>query len=574
MLAKVVVDFVDPFLLITDPGEPEIDGSFIKINATAEEVVFVTEPSGDPQEFEYNLGQLLPGPYRLLYCINGVPQAHTGFIVREGHGDPLPHVASIDIEQGDASWFATTRIILLPGQALTDCGVVRQSDNEFHVNITVDWVDFPEPDRIPVDANLLPDGVVLSEDGDVVVGGFPVRIEECTHVLGVLEPGEYKFFVHSRGQKIARQHFVVPGSGPEATLRAENITEPSDEPYRFSINYSDRDGLDHASIRGAEVFVFGRDGLGSKAELVEYASTDDVPSTGATAIYAIRAPGGDWDQRDNGKYCVQVDPEAVRDLLGNSLVHGELGCFHVRIIDEPTGPPDAEINVSIDLGEDGVWYAGVEIVPAAGVQLVVEDWGDLTHHGHTFVALATVGRRDLTSNVVPEPLAHRYPLGELGPGFYIFVFKTNLAHCAVEEFIVPGLPGDPIDNWRKIVGVENVDERADDDGDRVNLLAEYFFALDPKRPDVPKIIPEVVEDSEGKKHLGLRFRRLLGADGVREVIQVSKDLKTWILATDIQTDVVEQHEVFDGTEEILICLTEELTADSYPFMRVDLERDD
>ena len=574
IIANAVVDFVDPYILITDAGEPEIDGNLITINATAKEVVFITEPSGDPQTFEYNLGELGAGPYRLLFLINGVTKAHTGFIVREGQGEPLPHIAGIEIEEGDALWFATTKVILLPGQALTDCGVVRQSENEFHVNITVDWVDFPDPIPVPIDVESLPDGVLLSENGEVVIGGFPVRIEECSHVLGVLEPGEYKFIVHSRGESIARKHFVVPGSGPEAKLKAENITEQNDDPYRFAINYSDPDGLDHDSIRSTEVFVFGRDGMGSTADLVEYANTENIPSTGATAVYAIRPPDGEWDQSDNGKYCIAVDTEAVRDLLGNTLMNGELGCFNVRIFNEPPGPPDAEIKVDIGLSEEGIWFADVEIIPAGGVHFVVDDWGSVNHHGQTFIALATVGRSDFATSVVPEPLAHRYRLGELGPGFYVFVFKTNLAHCALEDFVVPGLPGDPIDTWRKMIGVVNVDERSDDDGDRINLLGEYFFALDPKRPDVPRIIPEIVEDSAGKKHLAVRFRRLLNADGVREVILVSRDLKTWFRANGTQTEVVEEELVFDGTEEILICLTEELSEDSFSFMRVDVEREE
>ena len=260
--------------------------------------------------------------------------------------------------------------------------------------------------------------------------------------------------------------------------------------------------------------------------------------------------------------------------MGNTLLNGELGCFNVRIFNQPPGPPDAEIKVNVGLSEDGAWFADVDIIPTGGVHFVVDDWGSLNHHGQPFIALATVGESDITTPVLPGTLAHRYLLGELGPGFYVFVFKTNLAHCALEDFVVPGLPGDPIDNWRKVIGVVNVDERSDDDSDRINLLGEYFFALDLKRPDVPRIVPEIVVDSEGRKHLAVRFRKLLNADGVREVILVSRDLRNWFRANDTQTEVVEQQLVFDGTEEVLICLTEELGEDSYPFMRVDVEREE
>jgi hypothetical protein len=573
IIAKAVVDFVNPYILVTNPGEPEIDGNLIKINATADEVVFITEPSGDPQTFEYNLGELEPGAYRLVYCINGIPQAHTGFLVGEDPGQPLPYIASIDIEQGDASWFATTRVILLPGQALTECGVVRQSENEFHVNITVDWVDYPHLEPVPLDPTVLPDGVIIGPDGVATIGGFPVRFEDCTYVLGVLEPGEYKFVVHSRDQTITGRRFEVPGMGPKADLQAENIIEPKDEAHRFSINYSDPDGLNHESIREAEVVVHGPDGIELRVELVEYASTENIPSTGASAVYAVQGPGGQWDHSDNGSYCVEVDREAVRDLLGNSLTSGELDCFHVRIIDELPSPEDTKINLSFSLDEDGMWHAEVEIVPVPGVHLLVNDWGPVIHHGQTFVALATLQSIDTANAPIPEPLAHRYPLGKLPPGFYIFVFKTNLGHCAIESLTVPGLPGDPIDNWRIVAEVINTDDGSDEDGDNLSLLSEYFFALDPTSSDVPDIHPEIVEGIDGEQHLGLRLRRLLAADGVRQLLEVTRDFKLWVYAGENMTEVVEQTVNIDGTEELLICLREALSENGYRFIRIRIERD-
>ena len=169
----------------------------------------------------------------------------------------------IKIEQGNASWFSTVGVILAPNQRVTDWGVVRQSNNEFHVNITVECVNFPDPEiplptPIPFDP-ALPAGIEFDSAGNPLIGGFPVRLVTHTYVLGVLDPGRYKFFVHSLGQTVARKGFVVPGSPPHVELSVGNITEATDE-HRFGITYSDPDGLDHDSIRNAEVWIYGPDG--------------------------------------------------------------------------------------------------------------------------------------------------------------------------------------------------------------------------------------------------------------------------------------------------------------------------
>ena len=563
--AGAVVDFKNPYVLVTDPGEVVRRGDVFEISATAEEVVFVQEPSGEPQRFSYELGAPDPGHYSVVYLINGRPEAHARFRVEPDREPPIANIAGIEIAQGDASWFADVGVILLPGQRVTGWGEVRRSDGEFHVDITVDWVDFPhEPDGEPIDPNLVPDGIeLIGANGDALIAGSPVHLVRHQYVLGVLEEGAYRFVVHSRGQTVARKAFEVAGSGPSADLHARDILEQPDGPYLFSINYGDPDGLDHDSIREARVVVHGPDGFEAPGELREYASTDDVPSTAATAVYAIEAPGGEWDPGDNGRYCVSVDPEAVRDLNGNTLQHGRLGCFHVRLMIEP---PHNETEVRVSVGLEGdQWVATVEVVPAPGTAITVADWGEVMHHGSTHLALATVSQEQTPNGPLAEPLAHRYPLGPLRPGTHVFVFKTNLAHCGIERFRVPGMEGDPVDDWREIAGIPAGEDNGD--GDRNGLFAEYFFALDPNRADLPHIEPEIVEDEEGGRHLALRFRRLILAEGVRQIVEASRDLRRWDEVDDL-IDVVEKEVNIDGTEELLVCLRERLREGGYRWLRI------
>ncbi len=561
VLAKAVVDFKNPYVIVTDQGTPVLQGATIEIRATAREVTFIREPDGDPQEFHYNLGELLPGPYQLVYFINDVPEARTAFVVPERPEPPVAHVVSIEIAQGDASWFSEVGVALLPGQRVTDWGEVRRDGNTFHVGITVEFTD-GEPDE----TDIAPERITVFH----------------TYVLGILDPGEYSFVASSRGQVVARKGFVVPGSAPQVRLLVENITEPKDSPHRFAVDFSDPDGLDHESIQSAGIFVTGPGGDALPTELVEYASTDDVPSTGATGVYAIRPPGGSWDADDRGIYTIGIEAAAVRDLNGNTLENGSLGGFAVRIMPDPPQPPGAEVRVDIDMNDTGVYFAKVELIPDDGAHFRVASWGQVVPFGQTLLALATV--EQVAPPAEPEPpIVHTYRLGALRPGYYLFVFKTNLAHCGIAEIVVDGEVGDGgIDGWRELAfpglsreALELVAaDGSDSDIDGLSILGEYLFGTDPLRPDRPRIVPEIVTGDDGRRHLAVRYRRATLAGGVRAVIEVSRDCRTWTRPDATRTELLDRTVSIDGTEEHRICLTDPIDeTGAPPFIRIVVERE-
>ena len=565
---KAVVDIDDPYVIVTDPGTPQIVGNLIKINATAERVNFIVEPSGDPQTFHYDLGALRPGSYRVVYCLNGDPEAHLGFVIPRD--PPLANVSHIRIEQGDASWFAEVGVILLPGQEVTDWGEVRHDGNIFSVSITVDWVDFPPP-PVPLPTPLpydpeLPQGIAFDSAGNPLVGGFPVRLVTHNYVLGVLDPGHYGFVVRSRDQVVAGKRFEVPGAPPRVVLSASNITEATDE-YRFGITYHDPTGLDHDSIMNAEIVVHGPDGYREAARLLSYASTDDVPSSSASARYALSGPGGSWDFPDNGRYCLHVDPTAIRDLQGNHIQNGRLGCFRVRLLP----PPQPGVNVSVAMNSSGDWEATVEIISEPGQQVVVDSWGPLIHHGQSIIALASVHFEPTGGPL--EPVAHIYNLGTLQPGYYVFVFKSDKAHCGFAGFTVPGLEGDPLDNWQQRISGASFADNADTDNDGLDFLGEFFFVTNPNQADLPAFSPEIVTRPDGRPHLGLRFRRLLGAEGVTQIIEGSRRLNDGWDDLSAATDIVQRIPDIDGTEEVLLCLRDALDDSPYHFLRIRVVRD-
>ena len=543
------VDFKDPFVLITDPGEPRIAGNIIHINATAERVTFIAPPSGDPQVLSYDLGQLRPGRYQVVYTINNDFGARAHFTVNEVC-EPIPHLAGIRTGEEAGHWFSKVALALNPKQQVLDWGTVRRSGNEFHVNVTVvcqHSTILPVPvDPVPVDE--MPDGFLIDDQGRPNIGGSPIRLVSNLYRLGALEGGSYKFFVHSRGQTLGCHRFRVAGDPPRVELNVDSIREDQDE-HRFGITFNDPTGLDHASIQDAQVWITGPDNYREQAILLSYGSTDDEPSSGGFARYSVNGPDGSWDRPDNGGYRIFIEADKVKDLQGNAIEEGNLGGFRVSILP----PPTPGVTVSFNRNEDGNWAANVEIISEPGQQVVVNNWGPLVLHGHSFIALATV-HLEATNGPV-EPLAHNYDLGQLQPGYYVFAFKSNLAHCGTGAITVPGVEGPPIARWSALLADQVPAE---------DRLTRYFFAA--RNPDLN---PTIIRGDDGKSHLGIRYRRLTGAEGINQRIEASSNLGQWDDVTD-SVNLVERTLDIDGTEVVLFCLRESTATSQYRYLRIAL----
>ena len=386
-----------------------------------------------------------------------------------------------------------------------------------------------------------------------------MRLVSHLYRLGELSAGHYKFCVHSRGQTLACHRFKVDGDPPRVELNVANITEEKNA-HRININFNDPTGLDIDSIRSAKVWITGPDHYREEATLETFFSTDDVPTSSAGGVYLVNGPEGSWDRPDNGGYRVFIEADKVRDEQGNAIEESHLGGFKVRILP----PPNPGVNVSVAPDATGNWQATVEIISEPGQQVVVDNWGPLVLHGHSFIALASVHLDEVAGPV--EPVAHTYDLGMLQPGYYVFAFKTNLAHCGVAGFTVPGVESDPLVRWAARLGDVA-------DGPAGRDLQSYFFALHPNARNLPLIGAELVDDSEGKTHLGLRYRRLTGADGIRQTIQGSRNLGTWEDLTD-SVDIVERTLDIDGTEIVLVCLRQPIGESDIRYLRIQLAEEE
>jgi hypothetical protein len=527
----------------------------ITLNATSLPTPGVPEENAIPvvETLSYAIGELSPGQYLAVFRLNGERRAADSFTIEGDPGPIRPNIAFITVVEADAAHVVSVGVILAqPNHQVLDWGQVRHDGRQFFVEIVVGPSDATIDPVDPADNN-------LPEGWDPNIGGFPIRLVTHEYPLGVLAIGEYVFVVTSSGDSVARKAFLVGGTGPDATLQAEDIESPKEAAHRFNIGFRDSSGLDHESIQTADVTVRGPDGFEATAELVSYVTTLDPLGIGAASVYAVRAPGGTWDAEDSGAYRISIDASAVLDRDGNALAKGALGGFEVRILPEPPQPP-GHVTVSARL-QEGIWIADVRIDDD---QIRITEWGDdLIRHGRSILALASaveVDPNDHTPGVPPNG-EHSYRLGELAPGYYVFVFKTDLGHCGITRIRVPGIGDGGFNAWRDWIDADGMQPG----------FGDYAFAMNPKNPGAPEVHPEIFEGQDGRRHGGLRFRRLHGASDVEYIVQCSSNMVDWQDASDL-TEIVRREIDIDGTEMVHICLLNAIGENDCPFLRVVARR--
>ena len=94
--------------------------------------------------------------------------------------------------------------------------------------------------------------------------------------------------------------------------------------YEFSVIYSDRGGLNLATLDNNDVTVSGPNGYFQTATLL---GTGELSPTTDAATYQVAAPGGVWDGPDSGVYTVSLLAGAVADVAGNLAAPGQIGQF-------------------------------------------------------------------------------------------------------------------------------------------------------------------------------------------------------------------------------------------------------
>ena len=281
VIVKAVVDIDDPYVIVTNPGTPDHPGLHDQdqrhrrtrgVHRPAER-----RPAGVRHTTSARSNRATTTSSTRS---TSVPEACTRFLVPDPPDPPLPNISHIRIAQGDVSWFSEVGVILLPGQEVTDWGVVRRGrqrlPRQHHRRVG----------HLPAATGAAARPAARRSQP---AGGHRLRCHQRTLDLG--RPGA-PGHAHLRARRARPRPLRVlrplprPDGRPQVVRRsrrtarvelsAANITEATDE-YRFGISYQDPDGLDHQSIMNAEVAVVGPDGYREIARLLSYASTDDDP---------------------------------------------------------------------------------------------------------------------------------------------------------------------------------------------------------------------------------------------------------------------------------------------------------
>ncbi len=137
---------------------------------------------------------------------------------------------------------------------------------------------------------------------------------------------------------------------------AANIIGRGGTTQTFSVLFTDNSAVDPLTIDGREIVVTRTsDGFTPTIELVSQA-----PVTGTRTIranYRFAAPGGLWDQTDNGTYAINVAANRVFDFGRNALAATaspqSLGSFSVNIPPVPTVLVVGSMADSLDVTLDG-----------------------------------------------------------------------------------------------------------------------------------------------------------------------------------------------------------------------------
>jgi hypothetical protein len=116
---------------------------------------------------------------------------------------------------------------------------------------------------------------------------------------------------------------------PVPTLSVADLTLSGSPSHSCSVTYTDTTAVRLSSLDSTDLLVTGPNGY---SNLVEFIGAD-LPMDGSpmTGSYSISAPGGSWEDTDNGTYTVTLMEAAVEDTLNNSTPQTTLGTFNVAI---------------------------------------------------------------------------------------------------------------------------------------------------------------------------------------------------------------------------------------------------
>ena len=211
---------------------------------------------------------------------------------------------------------------------------------------------------------------------------------------------------------------------PQAAVQADNINTEGGATQTITVTYTDDTAVDASTIGTSDITVAKSGG----AALTVTGVTLNPASGNAASIvatYTVAAPGGTWDQADDGTYTITVNPGEVKDATGNGIA-ATTGGFDVNL-GQFSGP-------SATVGSPGTFGSG-------GTTGTIT----LTYADSDKVNAASIGADDITITGPGGPVAVS--------GASVTPSTDSASLTATYTFAAPGGSWDASDNGAYTVTV-------------------------------------------------------------------------------------------------------------------------
>lgn len=178
---------------------------------------------------------------------------------------------------------------------------------------------------------------------------------------------------------------------PTASINAGNVTSGGSVIHAVTIVFTDNVALSVGSFGPEDVTVVGPGGPVAVNGVQVNPPTDTTP---VSVTYQIAAPGGTWDEADEGNYSITLNTGAVSDTSGNTNAAVAAG-FAVDTTGPDTAGPSAAITVGNVTGPGGAEHqivvvytdggkVNVNSIDPSDISVVRADGLPLTVTGRTF----------------------------------------------------------------------------------------------------------------------------------------------------------------------------------------------
>lgn len=198
---------------------------------------------------------------------------------------------------------------------------------------------------------------------------------------------------------------IADSGSPTAALSVTNITTPGAATQTFTVTYADDTAVNASTIDSSDIQVTGPNGFTQLATLLNVNVAGN--GTPRTATYRINAPGGTWNQPDNGIYTISILTNQIADTQGNFIAAGALGTFNVITSDSgiPTATASATTITTAGAASQDI---AVTYFDDLAINVATLDSADVQITGpHGFSQVASFVNVDSNTNGTPRVATYR-----------------------------------------------------------------------------------------------------------------------------------------------------------------------